>query len=327
MHYCKTVLATLLFILCTGRLYASHFYGVDLFYTHVAGNTYKVTMVAYGDCSGQQFPFFSITRPRIHLMEGTTEIFSDYLDIEPPTKGVEVTPVCPAELGNTTCKKSTGTVPGVMKYVYSKNFTLTGPSSNWRFLFLGATDGSTVAGRSNSLTNVSPPGTITLVATLDNTKQHNSSPEYTTIATPFYCVNRDVNFNPGAVDADGDSLAYELVPGMNVTTSASYLPGFSGSNPLDVLSNAFSFNSRTGQLRFIGKNIQRSLVVYRVSEYRNGMLMGTSMREMTVIVMDCANNPPFAYITNPSGATIVDSVTVWPLILTPRMLMPDRSLI
>jgi gliding motility-associated-like protein len=310
MQFYKPSLIALLFILLTGKLFATHYYGVDLFYTHVSGNTYRVTIVSYGDCSGAQFPSFSASRPRVHIRQGSVNFLSDFLDHEPPQDGVEVTPVCPAELDNTTCKTPTGTVPGVKKFVYSKEFTLSGPAPDWKFIYLGETDGTTIAGRSNSLTNVAPPGIIRLEATLDNTQNANSSPRYTTIATPFYCISRQVNFNPGAVDTDGDSLVYELVPGMDTATLVTYKPGFSGSNPLDVTSNSFKFNSKTGQLNFTPGTIQRSLVVYRVSEYRNGILLGTSMREMTVVVMTCNNNPPAGYIANALGATIVDSVTV-----------------
>ncbi len=310
MHLYKPFLLSLLLILFAGKLSATHFYGVDLFYSHVSGNTYKVSMVAYGDCIGAQFPSFSTQRPRIFIRRGNTEFLNDFLDQEPPKEGIEVTPVCPAELNKTTCVNPAGTVPGVKKFVYSKEFTLSGPAPDWKFVFLGGTDGSTIAGRSNSLTNVITPGVISLEATLDNTQQFNSSPEYTTIATPFYCIGRATNFNPGAVDADGDSLVYELVPGLDGLQPLPYVTSFSGSYPLAAARGTFSFSRRTGQLAFTPDRIQRSLVVYRVSEYRNGVLLGTSMREMTVVIMPCDNNPPGGLIPGAEGATVVDSVTV-----------------
>ncbi len=310
MCFYKPFILAMLLILSAGKLFATHYYGVDLFYTHVSGNTYKVSIVTFGDCSGAAFPSFSVDRPRIYIKKGNTVVRTDVLDHEPPKDGIEVTPVCPDELNNTTCVNPQGTVPGVKKFVYSKEFTLSGPAADWKFVFLGETDGPIIAGRSNSLTNVNPPGVISLEATLDNTQHNNSSPEYTTIATPFYCLDKPVNFNPGAVDGDGDSLVYELVPGLDQTVQVTYLPGFSGSNPLQAATGTFGFSSSTGQLTFTPNAIQKSLVVYRVSEYRNGVLLGTSMREMTVVVMPCENNPPKGYITDVTGATLVDTVTV-----------------
>ena len=84
MSFYKHLLATLLFILLSGKLFASHFYGVDLFYTHVSGNTYRVSLVAYGDCSGVQFPSFSTQQPLIYVRRGTTDIMSGFLNQEPP---------------------------------------------------------------------------------------------------------------------------------------------------------------------------------------------------------------------------------------------------
>ncbi len=310
MRFYKAFLIAVLLMLSAGRLFATHFYGVDLYYKHIAGNTYRVSIVAYGDCSGTQFPSFSVNKPQIQIFKGNAEFLTDLLDHEPPQEGIEVTPVCPAELANTTCVNPAGSVPGVKKFVYSKEFTLSGPAPDWKFVFKGYTDGTTIAGRSNSLTNVSPPGIIRLEATLDNTQHNNSSPEYTTIATPFYCISRPVNFNPGAVDADGDSLVYELVDGLDTVGLVTYIPPYTGSNPIAVATGAFKFSKSTGQLNFTPNITQKSLVVYRVSEYRKGVLLGTSMREMTVVIMPCNNNPPVGYVSNAAGATIADTVTV-----------------
>src|SRR5690606_36913728 len=115
-------LIALLFIFWGNQSFATHFFGVDLFYTHVSGNTYRVTLVAFGDCSGAQFPSFSTTRPRIYIKEGTTNVFDDFLDQEPPKAGVEVTNGCAADLDKSTCVDPNGTVPGVKKFVYSKVF-------------------------------------------------------------------------------------------------------------------------------------------------------------------------------------------------------------
>ncbi len=310
MYYYKPILIALLLILSAGRLYATHYFGLDLYYTHLSGNTYRVTIVSWGDCSGAQFPSFSKTRPRIYIKDGNTTVFDDYLTLQPPKDGVEVTSGCPADLKRTTCVDPKGTVPGVKKFVYSKVFTLPHTSSSWLFYYLGETDDVVIAGRSNSLTNVSPPGTISLGATLDNTHKPNSSPQFSTVATQFYCINTPTIYDPGGSDADGDSLVYELVPGIVPGGTVTYVAGYSGSNPLAVTPGSFSFSGKTGELSFIPNLLQKSLVVYRVSEYRNGALIGSVMREMTMVVAPCINKAPEGFIADASGAKIIDSVTV-----------------
>ena len=305
----RALYLSLLLLLSCSRLWATHFYGVDLLYTHLGGNLYRISFVAFGDCSGTQFPSFPNAGPEIQVFNGNTIYKEITLSVEPPVDGVEVTPVCPNERNNTTCVNPAGTIPGVKRFIYSATIELT-PSANWRFVFSAIMGNNTIAGRSNSLTNVNPVGSIGLEATLNNADEPNSSPVYTTIATPFYCINKPVNFNPGAVDPDGDSLLYELVPGIDVSVPVTYNGGYSPTEPLAVFFGSQKFNSSTGQLSFLPNILQRSLVVYRVSEYRKGKLVGTSMREMTFVIMNCNNNPPVGFITDAVGAKIIDGISV-----------------
>lgn len=308
---CKKIWVLIIFVFSTNALFAAHFYGVDLFYTHMSGNSYKVILVAFGDCSSNTFRNFPKSKPQIYLSKGGVVIDSFSLIPEPPYEGIEVTPVCPKDSNNTTCVDPLGSIPGVKKFVYSNEYKLNSIASDWKFIFKGGMGSSAVAaGRSFTITNILAQGVITLEAELDNTQTANSSPIYTTIATPFYCINQSTNFNPGAVDSDGDSLVYELVTGLDGDTHVQYLPGFTGSNPLATSRGTFNFSKITGQLSFVPNQLQKSLVVYKVSEFRNGVLIGTSMREMTVVIMPCNNHPPMGYISDAFGVTVIDSVTV-----------------
>jgi gliding motility-associated-like protein len=174
------------------------------------------------------------------------------------------------------------------------------------------------AGRSNSITNIlvstANPSLMGLEATLNNTGGANSSPTYTTIPTPFFCINKAASYNPGTVDANNDALIYALVPGIEAlissSTSVSYLTGYSATAPLAATTGTFNFNTSNGQLNFTPNLVQRSLVVTKVSEFRGSMLVGTSMREMTFVVLNnCNNNPPGGNISNVVGGTLVNSTT------------------
>jgi gliding motility-associated-like protein len=313
-HLTRVILLSGFLLLSTYRSSATHIYGADFFYTFVSGTTYNVTLVVYGDCGGSAFPNLSSATPTLQVFNGTNLVTSTTMVLQNPTAGQEVTPVCASQLGNTNCVSATGTIPGVKKFTYTRAVTLGATSSSWLFRFTGAM-GSSSAGRSNSITNISvgTPGSVMMMdATLDNTNAPNSSPVYTTIPTPFFCINKSANYNPGTVDANGDSLAYALVPGLdNASGTVTYLTGYSATAPLACSTGTFSFSNTTGQLSFTPNIIQRSLVVNRVSEYRNGVLVGTSMREMTFVVLNnCNNNPPRGSISNVNGGTLVDTITV-----------------
>lgn len=291
---------------------ASHLFGADLFYTHVSGHTYTVTMVIYADCdlTNGAFTVLPQVTPEVAIYAGTSLQRTLYLNIQSPSTGVEVTPVCSGQLNNTSCVSTSGTVPGIKKYTYSQTVSLFAYRSDWRFSFTGNLGSNTSAGRSNSLTNITIPtmgSLMGLEATLDNTLSANSSPVYTTIPTPFFCINKAVSYNPGAIDPDGDSLHFALVPGIDRQTGGftSYVTGRSATQPLWAATGSFSANAQNGQINFIPNQTQRSLVVSKVYEYRNNKLVGTSMREMTFLVFNnCNNNPPGGAMVQPQGGTI-----------------------
>ena len=179
-----------IFMLFLGiKSYATHVVGVDLYYTYVTGNTYNITLVAYGDCAGAAFPSLSTSSPLICIYDGNTSVGSVSLTLQPPTKGVEITPVCPADSLLTQCTNIAYTIPGIKRFVYTGTYTLPYTSSVWRFLFTGNMGGGTSAGRGSTITNIVGPGStmIQLVDTLNNVVYHNTSPALTVLPTPFYC--------------------------------------------------------------------------------------------------------------------------------------------
>jgi gliding motility-associated-like protein len=310
----RNLICSLALVLVSTCSYANHIVGMDLFYTWMTGNTYKITLVAYGDCgcTGCAFGALPTSSPEVYIYNGGSHIGTISLVIQPPSAGVEVTPVCPADISLTQCTNPSFAIPGIKKFVYSASYTLSGTSPVWRFLFTGQMAGSTVAGRAVSITNISStPLTYTqLVDTLNNTATHNSSPVLTNIPTPFFCLSNDDNYNPGAVDPDGDSLMFYLVAGQAGTATSTpgglvtYLPGYSATSPLSV--TYMTFDPHTGQISFNPNILQRSLVVYNIEEYHAGAFRGTSQREMTFLVQTCTNTPPYGSISGATAGTIDD---------------------
>lgn len=309
------LLLTILSIFCFSlAANATHFYGADLFYTHQGGNLYRVTFVAYGDCSGNAFSSFPLSTVNIEIYNGNSYSHSASLSIQPPFNGEEVTPVCPSQLNNTNCKSTSGTVPGVTKFTYSGNTTIPGTSTNWRFRFEGDM-GSSQAGRSTTITNIlngAGSSVMALEATLNNTLGPNSSPVYTTIPTPFFCINKAASYNPGTVDPNANTLSYAMVGGLEPANgTVSYATGFSGTNPLLFATGSFNFSTSNGQLNFTPNAVQKALIVTKTSEYNGSTLVGTSMREMTFVVLNnCNNNPPNGSVTNTSGGTTITPISV-----------------
>jgi hypothetical protein len=122
----------------------------------------------------------------------------------------------------------------------------------------------------------------------------------------FFCLDQINNYNPTAVDPDGDSLTINLIDPGNGTEACgtvggpvTYLamnawPGtsVSATAPLQC-AYAYAVNPSTGAMSFYPNVIQRGVVVYNIEERRGGTtLVGTSQREMSVIVLTCSSTFP-----------------------------------
>lgn len=303
-----------IFLLSNFSAKATHIYGGELLYTHISGNSYQIALTLYGDCSGQSFPNLGLARPTINIFKGTSFVDSIFLN-EDVSLRKEVSPVCTEDKDSTACKNTNSLLPGVTQFVYVDTVDLL-PASNWLISFSGIMNKkNTLAGRSNSITNISiaASGSIMyLEATLNNLTAPNSSPQYTSIPTPFFCINKSQQYNQGAVDKDADSLSFSLIDALiRNNTPVTYIAQYNGAFPLGILGGTFSFNGNSGQLAFVPNVLQRSVVVNKVEEYKNGVLVGSSMREMTFIVIDyCNNTPPKGDIDSKTlvGGGVADNI-------------------
>ncbi len=309
----------LLMSLWSTDVHGDHLLGGELYYDHISGNSYEIELVLFADCasSSQALPGLYNSSPRIVLKTKSGANYFAYdsllLAVQNPV-GEEITPLCPAEINNSTCNN--GTLPGIRKFVYKGIYNLPTPNpsqfSEWRFEFHGmqnANPGYT-AGRSYLITNINSasgaPTVLNLRAYLNRSVGENSSPRFNSLPTPFYCINKPQTYNIGAVDTTADVLSYNLVPGLNnnALNTVNYASGYSGSAPLAV-SSPISFSTVSGQLNFTPNLQQNSIVVYEVTEKRNGQIIGTSMREMVfVVISNCTNDAPVSNITGVSNVTV-----------------------
>lgn len=310
-YYIRHILIIL--ILISSQAKASHLFGGELTYQHTGGLNYDIILTLYGDCGGQSYNLLFSAIPRVEVYDGNIAFTSLYL-LPFGTAGEEVTPVCPAEVNNTRCKG--GSLPGVSRFMFKAPITLSNPSPNWTFSFDGQLGQNSMAGRSASITNISNGvgnfSIMRLVATLNNSLQANTSATYSTIPTPFYCINIPQQYNQGAFDINGDDLEFELTTALDANNGfVSYLNSYSYDFPLGTSPAMFSFNSSTGQMNFTPNIIQNSLVVTKVIERKNGIIVGTSMREMTFVVLNnCNNQSPSGSIFSTNGATLASPTTV-----------------
>jgi Secretion system C-terminal sorting domain len=306
---------------------ASHIVGMDLKYQHISGDNYRITCIVYGDCGAASHAAFVTlynASPKINVFDGSSYVNCVDLSITAPDSGVDISHfvMCPQDTSLTTCVDMSNPYPGIKKFTYVGNYVVPHQSANWRFVFAGNLGTSTSAGRAAAITNIQTPNsTITqLEASLNNMTGNNSSPNLSVEPVLFFCENNADTYNPAAIDPDNDSLDFQLVSGMNAGTTScpcsagsatSYVASLSGTNPLQVVPGSFTFQPLNGQISFTPSAIQRSMVVYKINEYRGGVLVGSSQREMNFIVEPCTVTPPTITVGGVSNGLISsDSSTV-----------------
>ena len=268
----------------TSKTYASHAMGADLTYECLGGNVYVFTLSFYRDCSGITAP----ASATINISSASCGVTTS-LTLTQPNPPVEISPLCASALS--TCQG--GTEPGVEQYTYTDTMTLPQNCPDWVFSW-------SLCCRNPLTTNLVAPSSQTFYveSTLDNTGGIcNTSPIFTNLPVAFICENQLINYNFGTIDADGDSLVYSLVNALSGTPPAgnlTYVAPYSPTYPITTDSGYVDFDPLSGSLSLTPDTTQVSVVVVLVEEYRNGVLIGSVMRDIQVLVLSCsANTQPY----------------------------------
>lgn len=121
---------------------------------------------------------------------------------------------------------------------------------------------------------------------------HNNSVQLLNPPKERACIFQPWIHNPGAYDPDGDSLVYSLVPcleGANSPISSWEMPDVSTPGPDDV----FTINSQTGDVTWLVPNLAGEFnIAILIKEYRNGLYVGSVLRDMQIDVINCGNQAP-----------------------------------
>ncbi len=290
----------LLLVLCSFGIKetkASHAAGADLTYEFIGNGQYRVTFSFYYDCNGL---VSAPTSQQLNVSSSSCN-FSDTYTMNPlPGTGQEITPTCTT--ASSTC--SGGTAVGIQQWEYSTIVTLPTACPDWQF-------NTSVGNRNAVVTTIDGPDGYALYvdAWLDNTVSDNNSPTFTTIPIAFECIGQTNNYNQGVIDADGDSLVYSFIsPRSDDNTPLPYNPPYSAANPL-LSSPAVSINPFTGDITMHPLQQEVAVITVLVEEYRNGVIIGTVMRDMQLYIVPCSNTLPTVTGINGTSNFVTSSCT------------------
>jgi hypothetical protein len=283
----KFILSGLFAFLFLGSLLASHEAGGEITYTCIGPNQYAITLTLYRDCSGISA---ATTYPLNYRSNACGVNANVTLNWQSTT---DITPLCPS--ANSACNGGGGSI-GFERLIYTGILTLPSGCNDWIL-------STSSCCRNGAVTNLNSPDSqdIYIQTTLNNTVNPcNSSPTFSNNPQLFACVGQQVNYQQLATDPDGDVLVYSLVNAMNAPgTSVTYAGGFSGTNPFTV---PVTVDPQTGEISFTPNVTQVAVVAVLVQEYRNGVLIGSVMRDIQFNIINCTNTiPSISGINNVPG--------------------------
>ena len=160
--------------------------------------------------------------------------------------------------------------------------------------------------RINGIANVSNSGTVgvtytTKISGIINGVDYsaNSNPVFVQRDTALICFSAPFTFDFAASDSDGDSLAYSFCDGVNTPTteakpvtpsnppypSVPYDQAYSGNSPMGP---TVSINRNTGLITGVAPaTVGDYVVAVCVEEYRAGVLIGITRKEIHITVGNC----------------------------------------
>ncbi|RQO31469.1 hypothetical protein DBR32_05775 [Taibaiella sp. KBW10] len=308
------LLCTVLCFLFGNNAFASHVVGGEVTYKYVSStgtnHTYQVQIVIYGDCSGAAFGSFTgASSAGLNIYNAGALISTVNIPRVNAESDILISPVCATQLTSTTCSPG-GTIVGIKKFTFRGNIVLNGTSADWRFAF-NSDLVTTSAGRSNIIQNASNVGTMYIAATLNNVAGQNSSPTFTSDPSPFFCLNQPQSFSLGAVETEGDVMSFSMVSAITNplgTANVTYTAPYTAVQPLPAAPGTFIFSGTTGQTDFTPNALVNSVVVTKVTETRNGVIVGTTSREMLfVILQNCTNTAPSTPVSGAQNGDLLPS--------------------
>ena len=305
------LLALLLLWLLPQVASATHIVGGELDLQHKTGNNYTLTLNLYFDAINGEMGAIRPTLPAGIFVKDTNQRITDV--VMPMVNSTYV------QYTNAAC--AIGTL-STRKLVYTAEVILNPAVYTSPGGYYIAVENCC---RNASIYNIIAPGSaaqtfyLEFPAVVRNGQPFiDSTPQIFPPLSDYACQNELFYFDFGGQDADGDSLAYDMVTPLNGhATAGNPNPGQAVSAPYSLITwkagydtqnqilgaPALGIDAHTGRLTVRADNIGLHVFGVRCSEYRNHVKIGETRRDFQLLVRTCtANQPPHLQVTMP-GAT------------------------
>jgi len=285
-------LFTLIFILfLTGVSYATHIVGGELSYEHVNGNNYKITLKVYRDCINGQAPFDNPAS--IGLFNAAGNLIQE---IQIPSPTITTLPI----VITNPCLQ----VPPVVcteEAIYEITVPINIPSGGIDLIYQRCC-------RNSIIQNIISPASMgsTYISHIPDPSLaiNNTGAHFINVPPLVLCNGDNFVFDHSAIDPDGDVLVYEMCTPFQGASSSAPMPQPPNGGPYPNIawsggysvnsqilgSQNLQINSTTGELICTPNTNGVFVVGICVKEYRNGVLINTTLRDFQFNVVSCSSN-------------------------------------
>jgi len=245
---------------------ATHNRAGEIIYEHISGFTYRVTIITVTKASS------FADRPHLKIYWGDEPSTVTEADLDSLPRVVEQF------------------LPGVdaKRNEYVGTHTYAGPG----VFTLVVEDPNRNAGVVNIPQSVWQVFSIRTVLIINPLTGHNNSVRLLNPPTQQACFMQPWIHNPAAYDPDGDQLVFSLIPctGLNSEPIAGWqLPDEATTNTSDV----FTIDAVTGDVTWLVPPMPGEFnIAILIQEFRNGVFVGSVVRDMQINVVLCSNQPP-----------------------------------
>ncbi len=269
---------------------ASHIIGGTIYYDYLGGTNYRIYISVYRDCLSQGADFDSPLTLGV-FRASNNSIYNTY---SVSYRGKQSVPV----VFNNPCVIAPGGIC-VESTLYEYDVSLPPIPGGYILSHTRCCRGPEI----NNLRFPEDQG-LTLSATIPGTESNgyqNSSPRFSGYPPLLLCNNDQLVFNHSATDLDGDQLVYSFAapyqggtsfnPAPNPPPNPPFVPvnwanNYSTSVPLGP-NSSMTIDPQTGVLRADPGLSGRFVVGIRVAEYRNGVLLSSTIRDFVFRVFNC----------------------------------------
>ena len=269
---------------------AAHIVGGDIYYNYNGNNSYTVFVTVYRDCNSNGANFDSPLE--LGVFRSSSNSLHSVVHI--PYTTMQQLPI----VFNNPCVVPPNNIC-VQVSTYTTTIMLPPISGGYTLSYIRCCRGPNI----NNLNDPEDQG-LALRATIpgvEDNRYQNSSPRFTGYPPLLLCNNEDLVFDHGATDPDGDQLVYSLAapliggtsfnPAPSPPPAPPYSPVIYGNNYSQIIplgpGSTLSINPQTGLLTASPNLSGRFVVGIRVTEYRNGEILSSTIRDFIFQVFNC----------------------------------------